>query len=70
MNEAHQIVSKEEANAKANKLPSWVKCVECGERPRVDDYLLEIIPNASALIHQSCAAEQGKIAGINVGKGE
>lgn len=65
--ELDAIQSKEEADAKARKLPSWVKCMVCGERPRRDDFLLEVVPNSSALIHQSCAAGQGKVAGLNIG---
>lgn len=52
---------------KLGKLPTWVKCVKCGEKPRQNDWLIEIIPHSNALIHQSCAAGQGQFAGLNVG---
>jgi hypothetical protein len=62
------IQTEEEAKAKANKLPSWVKCMYCGERPKRDDYLGEFIPNSSALAHQSCMAKRGQVFGLNVGR--
>lgn len=52
---------------KLGRLPDWVKCMKCGGRPTKTDWLCEVIPNSSALIHQSCAAGQGKIAGLNLG---
>lgn len=52
---------------KLSKLPYWVKCMKCGEKPRENDYLIEVIPHSTALIHQSCAAKQGKLAGLNIG---
>lgn len=75
MSELRAIISKEEERAKANKLPSWVKCMECGERPRADDFLIDLIANgpgqqSNALIHQTCAAKQGKVAGLNIGGGK
>jgi hypothetical protein len=63
---------KEYATGELKRLPDWVKCTKCGGKPTKDDWLLEIIPHSSALIHQSCAAGQGKFAGLNIGmeKGE
>jgi hypothetical protein len=54
------------------KLPYWVRCVKCKQPPRQNDWLIEIVPNSNALIHQSCAAGQGQFAGLNIGniKGE
>lgn len=52
---------------KLGKLPSWVKCSRCGGKPTENDWLIEIIRHSNALIHQSCAAAQGKIAGLNLG---
>lgn len=49
------------------KLPYWVKCAACGGKPLETDWLIELIPNSSALIHQSCAAKKGQLAGLNVG---
>lgn len=48
-------------------LPSWVKCMTCGGKPTKGDWLMEVIPNSNALIHQSCAAKKGKFAGLNAG---
>lgn len=50
-----------------HKLPSWVKCVRCGLPPIFDDWLVEIIPHSNALIHMSCAGQDGKVAGLNIG---
>lgn len=50
-----------------SKLPYWAKCVKCGEKPREHDWLIEIVPHSTALMHQSCAANQGQIAGLNLG---
>lgn len=61
------IQSEAEARTKAKKLPKWVKCMYCGERPRLDDFLGEVIPHSSALAHQSCMAERGKVFGLNAG---
>lgn len=61
------IMSKEEAAAKAAKLPEWVKCMYCGGRPTREDYLGEVVPNSTALAHQSCMAKRGKIFGMNTG---
>ncbi len=68
--ESQIIVSDEEAAAKARKLPSWVKCMICGERPRTNDWLIDLMSTqqgmqSNALIHQSCARGQGKVAGLN-----
>lgn len=49
------------------KLPEWVKCLICGGKPTSTDYLAEYVPNSTALIHQSCAAKRGQIAGLNIG---
>lgn len=61
------IQSDEEARTKADKLPEWVKCMHCGGRPRWGDLLCEVIPETSALAHESCLAARGEIAGLNVG---
>jgi len=61
------IQSDAEAKAKADKLPSWIKCMYCGGRPKWGDLLGEVIPNSSALAHESCMAARGKIFGINAG---
>lgn len=65
--EAYGIQSPEEARAKVEKLPSYVKCMYCGERPRLDDWLGEVIPDSTALAHQSCMKERGKVFGLNAG---
>lgn len=65
--EIRKLQSEHEEREATKRLPGWVKCASCGERPRWGDLLIEIVPNSSALIHSSCAASQGKIAGINVG---
>ena len=49
------------------KLPYWVRCMKCKRPPTKTDWLIEVVPNSTALIHQSCAAGQGEIAGLNVG---
>lgn len=61
------IISKEEEQAKAEKLPKWVKCVYCGGRPKYDDLLGELIKNSNALAHQSCARQRGLMFGMNAG---
>lgn len=61
------IITKEEEQAKADKLPAWVKCVYCGGRPRYDDLLGELVRHSSALAHQSCARKHGKMFGMNAG---
>lgn len=61
------IQSDEEAKAKADKLPSYVKCMYCGGRPKWGDLLGEVIPNSTALAHESCMAARGKIFGLNAG---
>lgn len=61
------IQSDAEAKTKADKLPHWVKCMHCGGRPKWGDLLGEVIPNSSALAHESCMASRGKIFGINAG---
>lgn len=63
---------KEYAAGELKRLPDWVKCMKCGGKPKQNDWLIEVVPHSSALIHQSCAAGQGKIAGLNIGmeKGE
>jgi hypothetical protein len=48
-------------------LPYWVKCVVCGEKPRKNDWLIELVRHSNALMHQSCAAKEGKVAGLNIG---
>lgn len=58
---------REQDTENLRKLPSWVKCLHCGKPPTQTDWLIEIVPNSSALIHQSCAAGQGKVAGLNIG---
>jgi hypothetical protein len=60
---------KEKDVENLKKLPDWVKCVKCGGKPLQHDWLIEIIPHSSALIHQSCALNLGKVAGIDIGKG-
>lgn len=61
------IQSESEERAKSEKLPEWVKCMYCGGRPRFDDLLGEVIPNSSALAHQSCMEKRGKLFGLNAG---
>lgn len=61
------IQSDEEARTKADKLPSWVKCMYCNGRPKWGDLLGEVIPNSSALAHESCMAKRGKVFGLNAG---
>jgi hypothetical protein len=62
------IQSDEEARAKAEKLPSYVKCMYCGGRPTWGDLLGEVVPNSTALAHESCMAQRGKIFGLNTGR--
>lgn len=59
--------SDEQARTKAEKLPEWIKCMYCGERPKWGDLLGEVVPNSSALAHESCMASRGKIFGLNAG---
>lgn len=68
-NELQGIQSEEEARSKAEKLPSWIKCMYCGGRPKWGDLLGEVVPNSSALAHESCMASRGKIFGLNAGVG-
>ena len=49
------------------RLPEWVKCMKCGGKPLEHDWLIEVVPFSNALMHQSCAANDGKIAGMNIG---
>lgn len=67
LSEIHALQSKEEEQAKAKKLPAWVKCMYCGERPRWGDLLGEVIKGSSALAHQSCMKARGKLFGLNAG---
>ena len=67
LQQIHAIQSIEEERNKADKLPSWVKCMYCGGRPKWGDLLGEVIPNSSALAHESCMKARGKIFGINAG---
>lgn len=50
-----------------SRLPDWVKCVYCGEPPRDNDWLGELIRHSNALAHQSCARQRGKMFGMNAG---
>lgn len=61
------IQSDEEARAKAEKLPEWVKCMYCGGRPEWGNLLGEVVPHSSALAHEKCMADRGKIFGLNAG---
>lgn len=61
------IQSEEESRNKAEKLPGYVKCMYCGGRPSWGDLLGEVVPNSSALAHESCMAKRGKIFGLNAG---
>lgn len=65
--EVDAILSDDQAKENASKLPEWVKCVYCGERPKKDDWLGEIVPNSTALAHQSCMKARGKVFGLNAG---
>ena len=56
---------KEEDLKNLKKLPDWVKCIHCGGKPKEHDWLIEIVPNSTALAHQSCARDRGFIAGID-----
>lgn len=49
------------------KLPDYVKCMKCGGKPLENDWLIEVVPHSNALLHQSCAAGQGKFVGLNLG---
>jgi hypothetical protein len=51
-------------------LPKWVKCMFCGGKPTEYDYLVEVVQHSSALAHQSCLLNRGKIAGIDIKHGE
>lgn len=68
LREIHAIQSKEEERAKAEKLPSWVKCMYCGCRPSWGNLLGEVVRHSSALACQKCMKERGKIFGLNVGQ--
>lgn len=57
----------ESATENLKKLPDWVKCMVCHKPPRENDWLVEVVRHSNALIHQSCAAGQGKISGMNLG---
>lgn len=64
----------EEVRAKAEKLPEWVKCMKCGGRPKLDDWLVDLMSDqqgmsSNVLIHESCAAADGKFIGLNIGEG-
>lgn len=63
----HAVQSPEEERAKAEKLPSWVKCMYCNCRPSFGNLLGEVIPNSSALACQDCMEQRGKIFGLNAG---
>ncbi len=65
--EIRRVQSDAEAKTKAEKLPEWVKCMYCGGRPKWGDLLGEVIPNSSALAHESCMASRGKVFGLNAG---
>lgn len=58
---------KEYEAGELKRLPDWVKCVKCGQKPKETDWLIEIVPHSNALIHQSCATGEGKLAGLNIG---
>lgn len=57
----------DKATENLKRLPDWVKCMDCGGKPTETDWLIEVIPHSNALLHQSCAARKGKIAGLNIG---
>lgn len=63
---------KEKDVESLNRLPDWVKCMHCGGKPEMNNWLIEVVKNSNALIHQSCAALTGKYSGLNIGldKGE
>jgi len=70
-----KVSEKDVANLK--KIPSWVKCMNCGGKPSEIDWLIDVMAEtqgamSNVLIHQSCARGQGKFAGLNIGlqKGE
>ncbi len=65
--EIRGIQSDEEAESKARNLPSWIKCMYCGGRPKWGDLLGEVVPNSTALAHESCLKARGQIIGLNVG---
>lgn len=67
LREIRMIQSEAEEKAKAEKLPAYVKCMYCGGRPKWMDLLCEVIPNSSALAHESCLRKRGKITGLNSG---
>lgn len=58
---------KEYEAGELKRLPDWVKCMKCQGKPLENDWLIEIIPNSNALMHQSCAGKQGQLAGLNIG---
>lgn len=59
--------SESEERNKAEKLPSYVKCMFCGGRPKWGDLLGQVIKDSTALAHESCAKEHGLIFGMNAG---
>lgn len=66
-NQIRAIQSDEEARTKAEKLPSWVKCMYCGARPSWGNLLATVIPNSSALACEACLQRRGEVPGLNVG---
>ena len=58
-----QVKEKDIENLK--KLPTWVKCIRCGNPPLGDDWLVEIVRHSNSLIHQSCLLKLGKRPGID-----
>lgn len=48
------------------RLPDWVKCMFCGEKPKEHDYLVEVVEHSNALAHQSCLLSRGKISGVDI----
>lgn len=67
LSQIHAIQSKEESRTKAEKLPTWVKCMYCGCRPSWGNLLGEVIQHSSALACQACMKERGKVFGLNAG---
>ncbi len=66
---------KEKDTENLKRLPDWVKCLKCGEKPREHDWLIDLMAEgqgqaSNVLIHQSCAANLGKFAGLNAGNGK
>lgn len=63
---------KEQDIDNLKRLPEWVKCLQCGGKPTEHDWLIDVIATqqgqmSNVLIHQSCAAGDGKFAGLNLG---